>query len=132
MQSLADARAFRILCQPDRLDAQCAVQPALKVNRQLGQCQIPVLHRHRPFRAGVLDAGVEQLEQAVFVREGALGFGQLPELSMHRLDDVGGVDDSSDVVRVAEEHRQVVPLPAPGLQHDRVLLAPFVFEPLQR
>jgi hypothetical protein len=42
-------RVFRILCQRNRLDIQYFVQPTLKVNRQLGQGQIPVLNRHCPF-----------------------------------------------------------------------------------
>jgi len=85
-------RAFRILCQ---LIIQHAVQASLKVNRQLGQRRIPVLYRHSPFPGCVLYPHVEQLEQAVFIRESALGLGQFPELVMHRFNGIRSIKASA-------------------------------------
>ena len=51
---------------------------------------------------GVLDSGVQQLQQAVFIWERALGFSQLAELPVYRFDGVGGVDRAPDIGRIPE------------------------------
>ena len=43
---------------------------------------------------------------------------------MYRFDRIGGVDHLADRFRVAEIRQQILPLAAPGLDHDRVLVAP--------
>lgn len=55
------ARVFKTLCQPNS-QINMSVQPTLKMNRQLRQCQIPVLHRMRPALGGLEYTGIEQLQ----------------------------------------------------------------------
>jgi len=80
-----------------------------------------------PFFRSVLDAYVEEFQQAVFVWKSALGFSQLPELSMHRLNRVGGVYHPPNVGWIFEIDRQI----GPGLYDDGIFGSPFFLQVIQ-
>lgn len=102
------------------------------MNHHLRQCQVPVLNRVSPLFRSAQDTGIEQFQKAVLIREPTFGFGQFTELTVHRFNSVGGVDGFTDILRVLEVHRQIVPAVAPGAYDDGVLFAPLGVQVVQR
>ena len=57
------------------------------------------------FFTGILDSHVQSFQQAIVIREPAFRIGQFPELAMHRLNRVGGVNDPPNVLWIFEVGR---------------------------
>ena len=58
------------------LQSNIIVELSLEVKGSLRESQVPVLYGMRPAFRGIEYAGIEQLEQAVFIGKAPLGFGQ--------------------------------------------------------
>ena len=121
-----------IVCVTHYLQIHVAVDPSFEVDAQLRQRQVPVLHRMRPLFGCLQHTCVQQLEQRVFMGEATFGLGQFTELAMHRLNRIGRVNRFAHLFRVLEVNGEILPLTPPGLDHQRVLRAPFRFQLVQR
>jgi len=71
------------------------------------------VYSHGSFLLCVLQPQIKQLEQAVFIGESALGFGEFSKLAMHRFYGICGVNGLSDIDRVAQVSRQIFPFTPP-------------------
>ena len=68
---------------------------------------------HRPFLCHIFYAYIEQFQEAIFIWERALCFGQFSELAVHSLDGICRVDDFADWCGVFEIDREILPFFTP-------------------
>jgi len=91
----------------------------------------PVSDRQCPFSGDVILRQPKQFGQRIVVRKNAGRLGDFSELPIESLDDVGGIDDFSDLVWIGEESGKLAPISLPGFQMNGVL-APVFFHLFQR
>jgi hypothetical protein len=77
------------------------------------QCHFPVLYRHGPPSAGLLDCKIHHLSGRVIRGKYLSPFGCCANHAVQRLHSVGGVDGLANLRRVFEDGAQVGPMCRP-------------------
>jgi len=62
----------------------------------------PVCPWHFPFFTSLLNANIEQFQQAIFIQESLLGVGQFSELAMYCINRIGGINWLPNRFRIFE------------------------------
>lgn len=73
-----------------------------KKDEHLGVCQLPSTHWEFPVFLKVSLHQVQQFKQGHIRGKNTFAFGNLPQLTVKRLNDVGCVNNSSDLLRILE------------------------------
>jgi len=81
-----------------------------------------------PFLHHILSHQVQHFHQGIVIREDCFAFGHLPQLAMVTFDDIGCVDDFTDLRRVFEESGQLRPIVPPGTDNQRIFVSPEDFK----
>lgn len=71
-------RVFKALCQ--QLQFNVSIQSSRKMDRQLRQRQIPILHGTSPSLCGIQHTGIQQFEQTIFVGKATFSLGEFAKL----------------------------------------------------
>ena len=100
----------------------------LKHELELGQNHIPISTPGRPVLDNFPAGQVEHLAQRIVIGETGLVFGDLAELSVQALNDIGRVYDFPDLSGICEKGAQNIPILLPAFDTGGVLLPPLFFE----
>lgn len=84
-----------------------------------------------PFEHDILGDEIQHFEKCLVVGENGLAFGDLAQLPMVALYHIGSVNELANFWRVFKESRKLGPVALPGLNHQRIPLAPNRIEVLQ-
>ena len=101
---------------------------ALKYELELNQNHISISASSGPVHDNFPADQVEHLSQGVIVGESGLVLGDLAELAVEALNDIGRVYDFPNLRRICEKGTQNIPMILPAFHTGRVLLPPFFFE----
>ena len=99
-----------------------------KEELQLAEHQVPVLAPGMPVLYDPLGCQVKHSPQRIVVGKAGFVLGDLPELPVQALNDVGRVYDFPDFRRVFKERAQDFPVVLPAFDAGGILLAPGVRE----
>ena len=98
---------------------------------QLTEHQVPILTPDMPVLDNSLGCQIEHSPQRIVVGKAGFVLGDLPELPVQALDDVGRVYDFPNLRRIFKEGAQNLPVVLPALDAGGILLAPGIGEPTQ-
>lgn len=94
--------------------------------------QPPVLDRHTPFFRRILDRQIHNLPHRVICREHFTFINRGTDHAVQRFYRVRGVDDLTDIRRVAKECIKIFPVRTPAFTKLLIFTLPFAREHLQR
>ena len=95
---------------------------------ELGQNHVPILTPSSPVFDNFPTGQIEHFVQGIIVGKTGLILGDLPELAVETLNDIGRVYDFPYLGGICEKGAQNIPIILPAFYAGGVLFAPFFFE----
>ena len=100
----------------------------LEYELELSQNHVPISTSESPVLDNSPAGQVEHLAQGIIVSKTGFVLGDLPELAVEALNNIGRVYDFPDLSGICEKGAQNIPIILPAFDAGRVLFSPLFFE----